>query len=249
MPWEENTKINNLEFGRFLDEQIVLPEKEWDEKFKQYIQQKQTDLLREIPKRDPEEEQEWDFQRYLKSLDLKKEDLVNKKILDLGCGEGEFVKFCLGQGISQEVYGLDIELDPKDINPGFKQYFLRGDFEKELPIKELDYIISVAAIDAPCSQEIERDLRKILILTLMAIKHNGEIRIFPIRKAEIKTGLREIEFSYKKWMELLEQLSVKKLIDYELKPIDIGVAGNKPDVWLEQVLIIKRPATGLGQKI
>jgi len=237
---EENTKIDNSEFRQFLAKQIALPEEKWDEKFKQYIEQKNNDLLQEIPERNPEEEQEWNFQRYLKSLDLKKEGLVNKRILDLGCGEGDFIKFCLGQGISTEVYGLDIQLEPEETNPGFRKYFLKGDFEEELPIKELDYIISVAAVDAPCSQEIERDLRKILILAFMAIKHDGEIRIFPIRKTGIRSGLRAIEFSYKKWMEILERLSAKGLIDYELKPIDIRVAGNKPDVWLEQVLIIKK---------
>jgi SAM-dependent methyltransferase len=240
MLWEENTKTDSPEFRQFLAEQIALPEEKWDERFKQYIEEKRKDLLQEIPEHSPEEEQEWNFQRYLKSLDLKKEDLINKRILDLGCGEGQFIKFCLGQGISQDVYGLDIQLEPEEINPGFRKYFLKGDFEEELPIKELDYIISVAAVDAPCSQEIERDLRKILILALMAIKHDGEIRIFPILKAGIISGLRAFEFSYKKWMETLEQLSAKGLIDYELKPIDIRAAGNKPDVWLEQVLIIKK---------
>lgn len=236
----EDIKINSLEFRQFLVEQIVLPEENWDKKFRQYIEQKQKDLLQEIPNPDGEEEQKRNFERYLKSLDLKKQDLVNRKILDLGCGEGEFVKFCLGQGISTEVYGLDIELETEEINPGFRKYFLKGNFEEELPINELDYIISVAAIDVPCSEDVQKDIRKILILALMAIQHNGEIRIFPIRKPGIESKLKAIEFTYKKWMEILEQLFVEKLINYELKPIDIKVAGNKPDVWLEQVLIIKK---------
>ena len=140
MFWEENTKIktDSLEFRRFLAEQILLPENKWDKRFKQYVQQKENDLLQEIPKRNFEEEQEWDFQRYLKSLDLKKQDLINKKILDLGCGEGEFVKYCLGHGISEDVYGLDVQLEVEEINPGFRKYFLKGNFEEELPIKELD---------------------------------------------------------------------------------------------------------------
>ena len=221
-------------------EQVSLPREQWDERFVQYISEKHRESLQDVFERSPEEEQEINFQRYLKSLDFKKEDLLNKRILDLGCGEGDFVKFCLGQGISREVYGLDLQIEPEQINPAYRKYFLKGDFEQELPVKELDYIISVAAVEAPHSEEIEKDLRRILVLALTAIKHNGEIRIFPIRKAGVRSELKAIEFSWKKWLEVLEDLSVKGLIDYEIRPIDIRTGGNKPDVWLEQVLIIKR---------
>lgn len=227
-------------FRQFIKEQISLPEDKWDKDFKNYIQQKYQESQAEIIEISPEQALENNFQRYLESLDIEKKDLINKRILDLGCGEGEFVKYCLGEGISQEVYGLDISIEPEKINPGYRQFFLKGDFEKGIPLKHCDYIFSVGSVEAPYSEDIDKDLRKTLILALIALSHNGEIRIFPIRKAPPVSGLAGIDFSYKKWIELLDDLKLKSWINYELKPIDIRVAGNKPDVWLEQVLIINK---------
>ncbi|MCX6738268.1 MAG: class I SAM-dependent methyltransferase [Candidatus Parcubacteria bacterium] len=227
-------------FRQFIKEQISLPEEKWNEDFKNYIQKKYRELEAEILEISPEQELEKNFQRYLESLDIKKEDLMSKRILDLGCGEGEFVKYCLGEGISREVYGLDVSIKPEEINPGYRQFFLKGDFEKGIPLKNFDYIFSVGSVEAPYSEDIDRDLRKTLILALSSLNHDGEIRIFPIRKAPPVSGLAGIDFSYKKWTELLNDLKTKNWIDYELKPIDIRAAGNKPDVWLEQVLIINK---------
>ena len=41
-------------------------------------------------------------------------------------------------------------------------------------------------------------------------------------------------------MEILKELSVKEKVEWELNPIDIKVAGKNKDVWLEEVLIIKK---------
>jgi hypothetical protein len=228
-------------FRQFIKEQICLPEEKWDEDFKNYIQEKYQDSQKEMTEPSPEQELENNFQRYLKSLDIEKKVLMNKRILDLGCGqEGEFVKYCLGQGISQDVYGLDISIKLEEINPGYRRFFIKGNFEESIPIKNFDYIFSVGAVEAPYSEEIDRNPRKSLIFALSALIYNGEIRIFPIRKAPPFGGLAGIDFSRKKWTELLNDLKLKNWIDYELRPIDIRVAGNKPDVWLEEVLIINK---------
>ncbi|MBU3964635.1 class I SAM-dependent methyltransferase [Patescibacteria group bacterium] len=227
-------------FRQFIKEQIALPEKKWNSVFVDYIQKKHQELHREVENFSSEQKLEKEFQRYLECLDISKDDLIGKRILDLGCGEGDFIKHCLGQGISKEAYGLDILIEPEEINSGYRQFFLKHDFEKAIPLKDFDYIFSVSAIDAPYSKEIDGNLRETIILALVALKHEGEIRIFSVRKAPPSSGLTGIDFSRKKWIELLDDLKTKNWINYELRPIDIRVAGNKPDVWLEEVLIIRK---------
>lgn len=227
-------------FREFIREQINLPDNKWDDVFRDYVHKKYQELQKEIIELSPEEELEKNFQRYLESLDIQKEDLMNKKILDLGCGAGDFVKYCLGQGISREVYGLDILIEPEELNPGYRRFFIKANFEKGIPLKDFDYIFSVAAVEAPYSEEVERDLRKAVISALVVLKQEGEIRIFPVRKAPPASGLAGIDFARRKWIELLGDLKSKNWINYVLRPIDIKVAGNKPDVWLEEVLIINK---------
>ena len=100
---EERTEENKPAFKKFLTEQISLPSEEWSEDFKKYVDEKYEKGKREILDRSPEKQRKHDFERYLKGLDLNIEDLKDKKILDLGCGEeGSFVKECLNKKITKE---------------------------------------------------------------------------------------------------------------------------------------------------
>lgn len=229
-------------FREFLTEQIALPEREWSEEFKNYTKEKYKEQVAECPERSSEEEKRLIFQRYLKGLDLNLEDLKGKRILDLGCGEeGEFVEYCLDRDLA-EVYGLDLSIKPETIEKKYRNYLFKGSFEEELPVKNLDLAISFGAIEAPSNKdELDKmDPRKTLNSVLKSIKENGEIRIYPIRKAPPESKLKGVEFSRKKWLEILDDLSSQGLIRYELKPIDIRVGGKKPDVWLEEALILKK---------
>ncbi len=226
----------------FLVKQISLPSEKWNDRFKEYIREK----LEEKKKREkeseelsPEEAEELDFKRYLRALNIDFEKLKGKKILDLGCGEGGFVKKCVDKGI-KEVYGLDKKVNPESFEKRYKNHFLKGDFEKELPIRDFDYIFSVGAVFAPVEKSEKRNPPKTLLFALEALKKNGEIRIYPICKAPPKSNLKGIEYSRKRWEEILKDLSKNKEINYVLQPIDIAVSGKKPDVWLEEVLIIKK---------
>ncbi|PIS34665.1 MAG: hypothetical protein COT37_01475 [Parcubacteria group bacterium CG08_land_8_20_14_0_20_43_9] len=228
-------------FRQFLKEQIALPKEKWDKVFVDYIQKKFQEPADEARELSPEQEMEVGFQRYLRCLDIEKENLAGKRILDLGCGEGLFVKHCLGQGISGEVYGLDILIEPEKINLGYRQFFLKGDFEEKIPLDDFDYIFSVAAIDAIPSEGDQRKLRRALLSALIALKHDGEIRIFPVRKAPSASGLAGIDSSRRQWIKLLDELKAKEWIDYELRPIDITVVGkDQPEGWLDEALIIKK---------
>lgn len=120
---------------------------------------------------------------------------------------------------------------------------MRGDFQKELLIKNLDIIISLGAINAPFDESNIRNPKRTIDLALKALKENGEIRIFPLRKAHYNSDFKGIEFSEKKWKETLGELVVERNIEYKICPIDIRVAGKNKDVWLEELLIIKKSKT------
>jgi SAM-dependent methyltransferase len=227
-------------FRKFLVRQISFSQKQWDADFKEYVKEKYRERETDISENSPKEQRKMTFLRYLKGLDLSTEELKEKKILDLGCGEGEFVKECLDRGISKQVYGLDIELNPDMIGSRYMSYFISGDFEKKLPLKELDLVISMAGVEASSDDTMQRNLVKTLRWMLEAIKLKGEIRIFPIRKAPPGSELLGIEYSRKEWLKSLEEFSLSGLIDFKLRPIDIVAAGKKPDVWLEEVLIIRK---------
>lgn len=229
-------------FREFLAEQISLPEREWSEEFKNYVKKKYKEQTAEYPERSSEEERRLIFERYLKGLGLNPEDLKGKRILDLGCGEeGEFVKDCLDRELA-EVYGLDLNIKPETIEEKYRNHFFEGSFEEEFPLKNLDLVVSVGAVEAPSNEdELDKiDPRKTLNSALKSIKENGEIRIYAIRKAPPESELKGVEFSRKKWLEILDDLSSQGLVGYELRPIDIKAGGKKPDVWLEEVLILKK---------
>jgi predicted rRNA methylase YqxC with S4 and FtsJ domains len=126
----------------FLAEQIRLPKDQWDERFSKLIEQK----IRENQQVNIEEEEESPetllekkYKRYLKSLGLDDEMLKDKKVIDLGTGSGEFVKYLIEKGITKEAYGIDIQLDESLIEEKFKPHLLRGNFEEELLIQNADY--------------------------------------------------------------------------------------------------------------
>lgn len=229
------------QFKEFLTEQISLPPKEWDEKFKKYTEEKHKESQKEIPERSFEKRRELTFEIYLKGSGFNIEDLKDKRILDIGCGaEADFVKKCLDSGISKEVYGLDLTINPDVIEGKYKEHLFKGNFEEKFPVRDLDYVVSIGAVEAPSSGLDKINLQKTLLSALKAIKEKGEIRIYPIHRAPPGSELKGIDFSRKKWMEVLKDLSTKKEIEYELHPVDITVAGRKPNVWLEEVLIIKK---------
>ncbi|MFQ5662160.1 MAG: hypothetical protein ACE5F2_02835 [Candidatus Paceibacteria bacterium] len=49
-----------------------------------------------------------------------------------------------------------------------------------------------------------------------------------------------MEYSRKKWDKILDDISSKENIEYEFKPIDIRASKHHEDIWLEEVLVIKK---------
>jgi SAM-dependent methyltransferase len=228
----------------FLQEQIRLPEAEYDEKFLKLVneqilenQEKKIEKLEELP----EILREQAFNRYIEGLGLDESEIRGKKILDLGSGEGEFVKYLIEKEITPEAYGIDAGLDESALEDKFKSHLIQGNFEKDLPIKNLDYIVSVGAVSNGIWDGKEvMDIRRIMEKSLASLKENGEIRIFPIQEAAKATPLEGIEKSRQKWNELLAEISKTQEIECKIEPRNIKVTGDNNDIVLESVLTIQK---------
>mgnify|MGYP001156268693 CR=1 FL=1 len=231
------------ELRKFLAEQISLPRGKWDKRFQEYIERKwkeQIRVMREAPQPFPHELKEKDLKRYLEKLKLREENLKRKRILDLGCGEGNFIKECMDKKISEDVFGIDYRIEPEAVPSEYRGHLIRADFEEEFPIKGFDLIVSYAGVEAPSYEKEKKYPKKTLLFVLNVLKENGEIRIFPIRKAPPQSGLLGIEHSRRKWEEILKDLEEERGIKWQIEPIDIRVSEKKKDVWLEELLIIKK---------
>lgn len=228
--------------GEFLQEQIRLPQNEWDEKFRQLIDEKiRGNKPEESGNESPEVIREQSFKRYLEGLDLDESALKDKKVLDLGSGEGEFVKSLIERGITKEAYGVDVELDGSSIEGNFRNHFFQGSFEEGLPVRDVDYVVSVGAVSLGISAGEEvMNIRRIVEKSLASLKEGGEIRIYPIQEAAMETPLEGLGASRSKWDELLVEISKFFGVEYQIKPRDIKVSGSNNDIILNSVLIIKR---------
>jgi SAM-dependent methyltransferase len=223
----------------FLSEQVSLPREQWSDQFKAYVEQKIQEGHSESTERDSWEQERRDtFDRYAKGTDLSQENLRDKVVIDLGSGDGELVEECVDRDLSKGVYGIDVQ-QPRDAEK-YKQHFFQGNFEESLPVKEADYIVSVGAVSV---FEHELDLEKVLDNAFDALKENGELRIYPVQRSSPGSDLVGLEESYKRWNELLAKMTATGKIEYTLKPIDIRVSGTDNDVWLEELLIVKKPSS------
>lgn len=242
----------------FLQQQFSLTKEQWDDQFRALVQEKseanqiaiqETEQALERgehekspeSKEPPEVLRRQTFERYKNGLGLTEDTLRGKRILDLGSGQGEFVDSLIQENITQEVYGLDANLDEPTLKEELKKHLLKGDFSKELPVQNLDYIVSLGAVsNAIWGGEKVQDIESIIKNALAVLTEEGEIRIYPIPEATEGSDLEGIKESRKKWLELLDEISKTEGIAYTLEPRDVRVVGKNNDVILESVLIIKK---------
>ncbi|PIR46718.1 MAG: hypothetical protein COV07_02530 [Candidatus Vogelbacteria bacterium CG10_big_fil_rev_8_21_14_0_10_45_14] len=225
----------------FLREQIRLPRVRWSKEFADFIGEKITQNEREIRNggiESSESASESTFNRYMKGLGLGEEVLHGKKVLDLGAGEGEFVKELIKRGITEEAYGMDIQIDDALFETEVGTNFFRGDYRDSLPISDADYIISFGSV----STEIwgTEDIPSMVANWLGSLKIDGEIRICPIMEAATATPQSGLQESLQKWNEVIAEISDTLEVDCKIEPREVRVTGNNNDIILWSVLIIKK---------
>lgn len=232
----------------FLQDQVRLPKEQWNEKFGKLIEEKtkenqqvQESVEKEAAVECPEVLCERTFKRYIEGLGLSEESLEGKRVLDLGSGEGEFVKSLVEKGITPEAYGVDAGLEESATEDRFKKRLVRGNFEEDLPVQNVDYVVSVGAVsNGIWGGEEAMDIRRIVEKSLASLKEDGEIRIYPIQEAAQATPLEGLKASQEKWKELLTEISETQKIECKFEPRNIKVSGKDNDVILESVLVIRR---------
>lgn len=241
---ESGNEKSEKEIKEFLAIQVALPKEQRSEDFRRHVEKKIKENEALESNADVEgavERQQETFKRYLKGLGVTVEDLKDKTILDLGSGESDFIKECIDKNITENIYGLDIEL-PEEIEEKYHKYLIKGNFEDPLPVKNADYVISMGAVSTMVWGGEDFNTKKILRNAVGALNEKGEVRIYPIPKPAEGSELEGIRQSYERWQTLLQEFSKEENIIWELKPIDIRVSGKENDIWLEEALIIKKKA-------
>lgn len=238
----------SLEFRKWLEKEFAAGPENWSDEFLSYIEKRtpgpklsggidhkkvKTYSSREA---DHERNLEASYRRYLSMLDLKPTELAGKKILDLGCGGGEFISSCLSKGITNEAYGVNYNLDKLNVASDQKRNFMQANFLKPLAIGNIDLAVSVGAI----SLHLENPkLKKIIENAIGTVKNGGELRIAPIYKA-MRGELEYVIENEKALLAVLEKLKSELGISWELRPLDILVRKKEKDVMMTNVLIIKK---------
>lgn len=233
--------------------EAYLPPEERSEEFKQLLEEKYNSLLGE--ENLDELEEDFIIRRYLNHFHFKEEDLKNKTILDVGCGLGDFIKYCSDKNITPEAYGFDLELNPQLAEGKYMNHLQKGDFTKEIPFqdKKFDYILAYSSLEGLFLEENNEEAKRVFESLLSLLKEKGEIRVYPLRKLppeiapeavkqnkERMEELLQAKEARERWEKTLQELKEEGLIDFKIQPIDIRVLSSRKEFWLEELLIISK---------
>lgn len=145
--------------------------------FENYTNQVSPEGLGEsgVAEREMLEEEKEDYDLYTKDLDFAAGDLKGKKILDIGSGpRAGFMRYCLRNGITKEIYASDYRGPDSGMSPEFRAHFFAADAENlPLAAAKFDLLILRAA-------PVDFDFDMILPRALAALKSGGELRIAPV---------------------------------------------------------------------
>jgi hypothetical protein len=247
-PWENK---KSAAFKKWLAAQVKLDPSRWNQDFIEYLKLKEAESEEKVVYVEPTPEQVRanTFERYLGGLDVAEQDLKEKSILDVGCGDGDFVVACMEKGLTQHAFGMDRDFFAGGLDEKYRGNFFPKQFSDIFPVKNLDYIFSVGAISLYLDEQHEIDAEDAIKSSIRAIKKTGEVRIWPIKKAlkgEQLDGIKEEEMVLARIMEYLGE---RFEIEWELIPTDVRVSGRDKDVWADQVLVIRhKPVVETGNE-
>ena len=248
MPYEsekQNMLPENEKYdSSFVLEQSQLPRASWDSKFAAFIDGEIVKHKIEASSSKPEtaeNEREKTLKRYIRGLGLVLKDLQNKKVVDVGCGDGEFIKELIDKKITQEAYGIDVNFGAGVSD----QRFIKANFHESIPLADCDLIVSVDAISneiwhSEKDEEAKLIIEKIVKNALDALNENGEVRIYPIQEAFTETPLAGLQKSKQLWEVIISHISEVHNVDCRLEPSNVRISGGSNDLILESVLIINK---------
>jgi ubiquinone/menaquinone biosynthesis C-methylase UbiE len=117
------------------------------------------------------------FQTYIESLELTPEDF-NKKILDIGAGNGEFAKWAKDHNVSSDIYSLDLQGKSEE-----QENFVNANAE-EIPFKDNSFDLTISNCAIPNVVDVE-NIEKTLLEAIRVTKPGGEIRLSRVLEGEL----------------------------------------------------------------
>lgn len=137
-------------------------------------------------------EREINYAAQKRNLGLIDDNIKGKSVFDFGCGSGNFVIGLLEKGLTQEAWGVDKGEEIKETQgkfPKYKRNFFAADFSESgvsttflsrRGIDGVDLAVAHGSIHAWTDPEEKKLMENKLNNILGIIKHDGEIRIWPV---------------------------------------------------------------------
>ena len=196
------------------------------------IQTAELENKAEIKQHNPTpEEIENTFKMYKTAFGLTEEELVQKRIIDAGCGENAlFIRYAVEHG-AQNTTGVDIHFTETALtDEKLKNHLLEVSIEN-LPLKDVDLIVSYASVATNPDIALPQALHSMVV----SLKPGGEIRIYPVGQSETLEGVKE----HRKMLEgILKTLDSD--INFTSRTIEKDIITPDGKTWSKDVLIIHK---------